>query len=705
MAEIRCPMCGKPNPDDLEVCQFCEARLKPLVAPTPEDPTPSEPEPTPETHQPDSDLPDWLRSIRHEEDVADEDELEEGPQEDDFDAEAVDWLERIQEEDAPALEGEMPSEEEEEPFVPPERDEEGLGRLGDLEQTEKPELEQTPTGDVEHEAISEWEEEAASAKDTIDETGLPDETEQELPDWLSDIGAVGEEESPEETPSEEELPEWISQYSDEEVESSPPAPAEDEMEAIPLEEEDSPREEEADDLPEWLAEMEASAPEVIAEESEQPPVGEEEGTPSFHVPEEPETEGEPPLGDELPEWISATPEGGDEEEIQEVDEEGEIAPADLPAWLAAMRPTEVDVPEEEEEEKIEAAGPLVGLRDTLTAEPEIARVKRPPAYSVKLNITENQGKHAKVWERILAAEGEPRSIPQLPILTTQKVLRWLIALILLIVVAGVVIADSQLVAFPDPALIPSEVLDTSRLINGLPSEAPVLLAFDYEPGLTGEMDATAAAVVDHLMLKGTRLALISTSPTGPVVAERFINQVLSEHGYVSGGHYINLGYVPGGISGLLSFAQIPQRVTPLSFDGLNAWGTRPLQGISALDDFSLTVVITDNPETARAWVEQVQPNLGQTPLVMVVSAQAEPLVRPYLESVPRQVDGLVSSLTGGAAYEELTGRSSLVRRYWDAFSAGLLIAVGAILVGGIFNLANVVLVRLREEKETQGEAK
>ena len=31
MADIRCPMCSKPNPADQEVCQYCGARLKPLI--------------------------------------------------------------------------------------------------------------------------------------------------------------------------------------------------------------------------------------------------------------------------------------------------------------------------------------------------------------------------------------------------------------------------------------------------------------------------------------------------------------------------------------------------------------------------------------------------------------------------------------------------------------------------------------------------
>jgi len=67
--EIRCPMCGKPNPSELDVCQFCGARLKPLLAGSPSGPDESSLHPgeTP-TPQKGSDLeptlPDWLRSLR-----------------------------------------------------------------------------------------------------------------------------------------------------------------------------------------------------------------------------------------------------------------------------------------------------------------------------------------------------------------------------------------------------------------------------------------------------------------------------------------------------------------------------------------------------------------------------------------------------------------------------------------------------------------
>jgi hypothetical protein len=78
-------MCGKPNPDDLEVCQFCQARLKPLLAPeynqphakpAAQPPQPAEtagetqhPAPAEPTPPPREDVSDWVQSLRTGEDL------------------------------------------------------------------------------------------------------------------------------------------------------------------------------------------------------------------------------------------------------------------------------------------------------------------------------------------------------------------------------------------------------------------------------------------------------------------------------------------------------------------------------------------------------------------------------------------------------------------------------------------------------------
>jgi len=399
----------------------------------------------------------------------------------------------------------------------------------------------------------------------------------------------------------------------------------------------------------------------------------------------------------LPEWLSPESES---KEAGEPVEGSDLTPAELPGWLAAMRPAREDRREADiDSGAVESSGPLSGLRSVLPAEPEITRFKKPPVYSAKLQVTNSQLAHADIFKKLLSDEVESEPIPEPPLVSSQRILRWLIALILTAIIGFVVVDGSQLV--PLPKAIPDATLASSRIINAIPDQAPILLAFDYEPGLAGEMHAAAAAVVDHLMLKGARLTLVSTLPTGPAVAEYFIQSVQKQHGYTSGLQYINLGYIPGGAAGLLSFVRTPQWVLPLSYEGMDPWKTRPLQGVNALSDFALLVVITDNSDTARSWVEQVEPRIGDTPMLAVVSAQAEPMVRPYFGTAQTsQIQGIVSGITGGAAYEVAMGRTNLGRIYWDAFSASLVIAVGVILVGGAFNLIQLLLARNNGNKRS-----
>src|ERR1041384_3296773 len=59
MAEIRCPNCGRNNPDLLDVCQFCQAPLKPdSVLRIGDSPTKKN------TGELENVLPDWLRDVR-----------------------------------------------------------------------------------------------------------------------------------------------------------------------------------------------------------------------------------------------------------------------------------------------------------------------------------------------------------------------------------------------------------------------------------------------------------------------------------------------------------------------------------------------------------------------------------------------------------------------------------------------------------------
>jgi hypothetical protein len=101
--------------------------------------------------------------------------------------------------------------------------------------------------------------------------------------------------------------------------------------------------------------------------------------------------------------------------------------------------------------------------------------------------------------------------------------------------------------------------------------------------------------------------------------------------------------------------------------------------VKGIQDFVLVIVLTDSPEVGRAWVEQVQPLLGSVPLMMIASAQAEPMLAPYLGSA--QVQGLVSGLRGGAGYERLMSAGGEATRFWGAYQSGVLMALVLFLFG------------------------
>jgi hypothetical protein len=116
-----------------------------------------------------------------------------------------------------------------------------------------------------------------------------------------------------------------------------------------------------------------------------------------------------------------------------------------------------------------------------------------------------------------------------------------------------------------------------------------------------------------------------------------------------------------------------------------------LQRITQLSDFGMVVVITAGTESARTWAEQATPWMGDTPLIMVLSAGAEPLVRPYYEALDPQVDGILTGIPAAVAYEQLNVSPGDAQARWDSFGMGMFAAVLLLLAGGIVGVVNWLL--------------
>ncbi len=465
------------------------------------------------------------------------------------------------------------------------------------------------------------------------------------------------------------------------------------------------------DLPDWMK--------ATSSADESKPAQEERGAflspmpPSEEIPQPPPVPSSPaffpgmePLGEEevgelfaaeLPDWLSNVAPAEPKHEPQAA--ASPLAPGELPSWVQAMRPVETVMPQAQAAPATpsgpaEQQGPLAGLSGVLPILPGLGPAKRPSAYSNMLQASEDQQSNAALLEKLLASEIEPKPLAaSSSVVFSQRALRWTITIILLLLVTIISLSGSQVTPPPN---LPGETFAAITTINAIPNDSPILIVFDYEASLSGEVEAAAASLIDNLiLLHHPRLTLLSTSLNGPALAEHFMKTTQSQHAYLPGTNYVNLGYLPGGAAGVLGFAEAPRVVMPHTLNGTSVWSLPPGQGINTIADYAAVIVLTDQAESARVWIEQAGPLINGKPMLLVTSAQAGPMLQPYILS--GQAAGLVSGLAGGASVEQAAVRPGLSRGYWDAFGLTLLIVVLMIFIGSAWNLVVGIQARMRGE--------
>ncbi len=725
MADIRCPMCSQLNPEGAEVCAFCSARLRPLLAGGPPESAPeSEPEPG---------EADWLSRIRSEA-VRGESPSEPAPAEEG----APDWLSRLRraeaEEEGPP-EGEVPAwvSGAEVPAAP---------ALPSAEPAGEPEIPNW-LARVRGRKAAEEAQAPESAPETPEDDWLgrlrtplegpaPSRGSGPLPEILR---PPGEEAPPVRTPPEN-LPSWLPQppsAQEEAGEESPPLPSTPwEPPSRPIATPFSRPAAEAAPPPAWPPAPEtpavsAAAPWPPAPErpavarapslpmaAPEPPALEQPPEPGGlpHVPALLPEEGAPFLpgesGDfdinsiQLPEWLSEAKPPAPPPKAPVEEQGANLAPATLPAWLEAMRPMETFRPvveiQPEEEQLVEAAGPLAGLRGVLLAEPVVAMPRQTDIGSARLDVTERQYAHAEFLHRMV--QEEERELP--PAAGARRrlpLVRWILSFVLLVAVALPMTVGWP--AFAVPVLGPPDLNRFIGRINTLPTDRPVLLVVDYEPGYSGELEAVAGPMLDHMIARGLRIATVSTHPTGPPLAERLLVRAGVAAGYQNGRDYLHLGFLPGGPAAVQLFAEDPRQAVPRGYlvpaelTSRSGWESPMLAGVNALSDFGAVILITSGAETARTWIEQASPRLGDVPLLMVLSAGVEPMVRPYYETLNPQVDAILAGLPAAAAYEYANGRPGGAQSIWGGFGSGVFVAEITLALGAGYGLLTALISRRR----------
>ncbi len=402
----------------------------------------------------------------------------------------------------------------------------------------------------------------------------------------------------------------------------------------------------------------------------------------------------PFVPDDLPDWLAtAKLEKHDKRSSEPVSEEldgslleGELEKANLPAWLQAARiptpdadgVTAASQPESGEE------GLLAGIAGTLQTPSFGVDIRKPVGYGSALKVSERQKHSADLFANMVdeTLDNEDVVIPKKA--KNQRMLwRLLLAAAFLLIIF---LSQSLFAPFViKPALFPPEVVSVFDQVDAIPANKPVLLASDFEAAVAGELSWSSQSLLEHLMRRNLNLVILSTNPSGSTLMTQLIeNAANNVDGYDLSTHVITLGYLPGGATGVQLLAGNPRAAMPYTHNLDTAWNSNILQPVNSMGDFGALIVLSDKSESSRTWVEQIQPGLGTTPLIFVISAQAAPLLQPYYQS--GQISGYVAGFYGSLSYEQMLQQTSGSLTHLGAFQSAMLLAAALILVGGIATL-------------------
>lgn len=339
--------------------------------------------------------------------------------------------------------------------------------------------------------------------------------------------------------------------------------------------------------------------------------------------------------------------------------------------------------------------------DELLGALPVAEVRLPTGIS-SLEATQDSSSSAPRYARLLAEsvrqEGAPdRSVGNpLPMRGSARMAAPVVRLTLLLALVALIMVSAirKWEYFP----LPEQTAEAERLYWNIESLAPgamTLVAIDYEPGFSGEMEQPAREVIQHLMEKKAYLIFVSTLATGPFQIERLVKNVEAERAQPYS-DYINFGYLPGGSVGLAAFAASPQKILETAYGTpvTNPWDAPPLSALlvqgraSPLQKIPLILVITESPDRARDWIEQIRPLVVDSVLNLVLSAQAEPALRPYFDSAEPLVNGVVVGLSGAVAYAQGRGRAQGAADLWGGYGSALIAAGVLFLLAGGYSLAS-----------------
>ncbi len=295
-----------------------------------------------------------------------------------------------------------------------------------------------------------------------------------------------------------------------------------------------------------------------------------------------------------------------------------------------------------------------------TRELILNEIKGTQLEAMVLSINREEQARANQLALMLHEERAPHHSRALRKTTANRGLRLIIGVLLITILSLVLFMGHPKENLSDAIAQPAQ--DVLTWVHGLSPEASVLLVMDYSAAFSGEMGLVATPILREIFSTRAEITTLSSVPSGRLLFDR----LLEEGNLVDQRVVADLGYFPVGAFGAYGLAAQPlQAENALEFS--ISLPVEPFDGI---------VILGDDYEGVMAWVEQLSSLKPDAPMILLLSAQAGPLLKPYWES--GQVTGMISGIVDVA---NLDGQTVGLSTRWFAYRVGTVLMILMLLIG------------------------
>lgn len=251
------------------------------------------------------------------------------------------------------------------------------------------------------------------------------------------------------------------------------------------------------------------------------------------------------------------------------------------------------------------------------------------------------------------------------------------------------------IPFELPMYITPAAQSFFEAVEKVPREKLVIVACDFGAGTRGENEPQTRAVIEHLMQKGQKFAIMGFDLQGPEFGQRLAEKAEKKYRRTYGKDWCNWGYKPSITTTLMSLAKNIPDTIGADRNGTPLRNLQVMKGIETIRDVGMICEFSGSA-MLPAYVQMIQGVYG-TPLGQGCTGIMGPEQYPYLDS--GQLKGLLVGMKGAAEYETLVGFRGKGFKAMIPQSVAHLLLMALIILGNIGLYVSQGRGRLTSQRE------